>query len=171
MCFRRLYFRLFPLIMSSNVDNHIKNTGCTNNSFTRKIGYILYFDSDLVLRILLMLISWIHDTKSESYLYLKSLKYTIETGFWVQNHLWICVLELWIHKAYFVIKKLVWNVYIKAFLYTKIVKILNEKTLEFHLLLTFLTIMRIIFNISYRHTKRSIQGFDLDTLYRISIMF
>ena len=32
---------------------------------------------------------------------------------------WICVLVLWIHKGYCVVKKLVWNVRIKAFLYTK----------------------------------------------------
>ena len=43
MCFCRLYFCLFPLIMSSNVDNHIKNTGCTNNSFTRKISNIYFW--------------------------------------------------------------------------------------------------------------------------------
>ena len=33
---------------------------------------------------------------------------------------WICVLVLWIHKGYFVLKKLVWNVFIKAIWYTNI---------------------------------------------------
>ena len=33
--------------------------------------------------------------------------------------LFICLLVLWIHKGYFVVKKLVWNVRIKAFWYTK----------------------------------------------------
>ena len=32
---------------------------------------------------------------------------------------WICVLVLWIHKGYCVVKKLVWNVRIKSFWYTK----------------------------------------------------
>ena len=32
---------------------------------------------------------------------------------------WICVLVLSIYKSYFVVKKLVWNVRIKAFWYTK----------------------------------------------------
>ena len=49
----------------------------------------------------------------------KSLKGTFKTGFWVQNHFWICVLLLWIPKGYFVFKKLVWNVRIEAFWYTK----------------------------------------------------
>ena len=31
---------------------------------------------------------------------------------------WIFVRALWIHKGYFVVKKLVWNVHIKAFWYT-----------------------------------------------------
>ena len=34
---------------------------------------------------------------------------------------WICVLVLWIYKGYCVVKKLVWNVCIKAFWYTKLV--------------------------------------------------
>jgi hypothetical protein len=42
-----------------------------------------------------------------------------KTGFWVQNHLWICVLVLWIHKGYFIVKKRVWKVRIKDFWYTK----------------------------------------------------
>ena len=33
--------------------------------------------------------------------------------------LFICLLAVWIHKGYFVVKKLVWNVRIKAFWYTK----------------------------------------------------
>ena len=39
--------------------------------------------------------------------------YQIWVGFW------ICVLVLLFHKGYYVVKKLVWNVCIKAFLYTK----------------------------------------------------
>ena len=32
---------------------------------------------------------------------------------------WICVLVLWIHLGYCIVKKLLWNVRIKAFWYTK----------------------------------------------------
>ena len=31
---------------------------------------------------------------------------------------WICVLAFWIHKSYFIVKKLVWNICIKAFWYS-----------------------------------------------------
>ena len=57
--------------------------------------------------------------------YQKSLKQKFKTGFWVY------VLVLWIHKGYCVVKKLVWNVCIKAFWYTKVLKfnILPEKHL------------------------------------------
>ena len=55
------------------------------------------------------------------FVYQKSLKLTFKTGFWVQNNLLNCVLVLWIHKGYCVVKKLVWNVRIKAFWYTKLV--------------------------------------------------
>ena len=51
----------------------------------------------------------------------KSIKRTFKSSFWVQNHLLylcFCVVILWIHKSYCVIKKLVWNVRIKAFWYT-----------------------------------------------------
>ena len=53
------------------------------------------------------------------FVYQKSLKRTFKISFWVQNHLWICVRVLWIHKGYCVVKKQVWNVRIKAFWYTK----------------------------------------------------
>ena len=51
------------------------------------------------------------------FVFQKSLKRTFKHGFWVQNYLLICVLAVWIHKGYCVVKKLVWNVNIKAFLY------------------------------------------------------
>ena len=38
-----------------------------------------------------------------------------KTGFGVQNHrLNLCSITLWIHKGYYVVKKLVWNNHIKA---------------------------------------------------------
>ena len=39
----------------------------------------------------------------------------------------ICVLELWTDKGYFLVKKLLWNVRIKAFLYKKKISDLLEK--------------------------------------------
>ena len=64
-----------------------------------------------------MLINWIQNTKSESdlflytkYLWSKHLKPVLEN----QIVFWVCVLVLWIQKDYCVIKKLVWNVHIKA---------------------------------------------------------
>ena len=50
------------------------------------------------------------------FVYQKSLQCTLQTVFLIQNHL--CVLVLWIQKDYFVVKRLVWNVRIKAFWYT-----------------------------------------------------
>ena len=61
-----------------------------------------------------MLVNWICHTKSE-----KFLKQTFEMVFEYKITLWICVLFLWIHKGYSVVKKLVWNVPIKAFWCTK----------------------------------------------------
>ena len=59
-----------------------------------------------------MLINWIRHTKPESvFCILEMFEYIIT--------FWICVLVLWIHKGYCVVKKLVWNVCIKAFWYTK----------------------------------------------------
>ena len=58
----------------------------------------------------------IRHTKSESdfFCYKKSLKLTLNLSF----EYTIYVLVMWIHIGYFVVKKLVWNVNIKAFLYT-----------------------------------------------------
>ena len=53
------------------------------------------------------------------FVYQKSLKQTFKTGFEYKITFWICGLVLGIHKGYYVVKKLVWNVPIKAFLYTK----------------------------------------------------
>ena len=61
-------------------------------------------------------INWIRHAKSEINL---SLKLMFKTGFWVQITFGICVLMLSIHKGYFVVKKMVWNVRIKAFWYAK----------------------------------------------------
>ena len=68
-----------------------------------------------------MLKNWICHAKSDSYLFLytrnlwnESLKPALE----YQITFWICVLVLWIHKGYWVVKKLVWNVRIKDFWYT-----------------------------------------------------
>ena len=56
-----------------------------------------------------MLINGICHTKSES------------DFFCIPETFWICVVVLWIHKGYFVAKKLVWNVYTKAFWYTNLI--------------------------------------------------
>ena len=63
----------------------------------------------------------------------KSLKRTFKTWFWVQNHLLysIWVLVLWIYIGYCGVKKLVWNVCIKALWYTY---------LFIYLLLTYLSV-------------------------------
>ena len=47
------------------------------------------------------------------FVYQKSLKQTFQTGFWLPNEL-----NVWIHKVYIVIKKLVWNARNKPFWYT-----------------------------------------------------
>ena len=74
-----------------------------------------------------MFIDWICHTKSKSDLFLctRNLYNKHKTGFEEYKiNFWICFLELWIYKGYFVVKKLVRNVRIKAFWYTKI--ILNQ---------------------------------------------
>ena len=40
---------------------------------------------------------------------------------------WICVFVMWIHKGYFVVKKLVWNICIKVFWYAQIILYLKWK--------------------------------------------
>ena len=70
-----------------------------------------------------MLINWICHTKPDwdSYLYTRNLlNECLKPGFEYKITFWICILGLWIHKGYYVVKKLVWNVRIKAFWYTKI---------------------------------------------------
>ena len=62
----------------------------------------------------LMLIYWICH-----FVYQKSLKQTFKTGFWVLITFWVCFLVLWVLKGYFVVKKQVFNVGIKAFWYRK----------------------------------------------------
>ena len=74
----------------------------------------------------LMLFNWICHNKSESelFLYTRNLKNKrLKPAFEYKITFWIYVLVLWIHKGYCVVKKLVWNVRIKAFWYTKIVLI------------------------------------------------
>ena len=55
--------------------------------------------------------------------YQKPLKLTFQTIFEYQINFRICLLKLWIHNGYFVFKKLVWNVRIKSFWFTKIIKV------------------------------------------------
>ena len=55
------------------------------------------------------------------FVYQKSLKQTFKPVFEYKIIFWIFVLVLWIHKGYYVVKKLMWNVRIKAFWYTKII--------------------------------------------------
>ena len=58
------------------------------------------------------------------FVYQKSLKGTFKPVFEYKINFWICVLSFWIHKGYFVVKKLVWNLRIKAFWYIKYIKTL-----------------------------------------------
>ena len=64
------------------------------------------------------------------FIYQKSLKRTYKTIFFNKITFWVCVLVLWIHKCYYVVKKLVWMfiLNIKAFWYT-IIKDYDSKTL------------------------------------------
>ena len=65
-----------------------------------------------------MLINWISQNKS-FFVYQKSLKRTFKFFFEYKIIFSICVLVLWIHRGYCVVKKLVLNVRINAFWYTK----------------------------------------------------
>ena len=53
------------------------------------------------------------------FVYHKSLKRSLKPDFEYKITFWTCVIMLWIHKVYFVVKKLMWNARIKAFWYTK----------------------------------------------------
>ena len=44
--------------------------------------------------------------------------------FYYKITFWICVSVLWLHKGYYVVIKLVWNLCIKAFWYIKIIVVL-----------------------------------------------
>ena len=50
----------------------------------------------------------------------KSLKWMFKTSYKIT--VWICGLMLWIQKSFFVVKMLVWNIRIKDFWYTKVLK-------------------------------------------------
>ena len=65
-----------------------------------------------------LLIEFILQNLSKIYFYTcqKTLKRRFKTVFKYKITFWICVLVLWIHKC--IIKKMVWNVSIKAFWYT-----------------------------------------------------
>ena len=65
------------------------------------------------------------------FIYQKSL---FQTGFWVQNHL--LNVELWIHKGYLVVKKLVWNVRIKSFWTKNILSIFQKGSLYYFFIFT-----------------------------------
>ena len=56
------------------------------------------------------------------FVYEKSLKLTLKPVFEYKITFWFCVLVLWIHKGYYVVKNLVWNIRIKKFWYTNDVK-------------------------------------------------
>ena len=66
-----------------------------------------------------MLINWICHTKSETdlFLYTRNLKTNVKNQFLSTKSPLNLVLVLWIHKGYYVLKRLVWNVRIKAFCY------------------------------------------------------
>ena len=71
-----------------------------------------------------MLINWIRHTKSKSelFLYTRNLENErLKSVFEYKITSWICVLALQFHIGYCVLKKLVWNVRIKAFTYTNII--------------------------------------------------
>ena len=84
-----------------------------------QIGYEIYiFVSDLVWRMRLMLNHLIRHTKSEADLFFYTRNLWNERLTPVFEHkitFWTCVVVLWNHKGYCVIKKLVWNFRIKAF--------------------------------------------------------
>ena len=104
------------------------------------IWFIIYiFDSDLVRRMRLMIIDWICHTKSESDLFcipeiFKNER--LKSVFEYKMTFWICVLVLWIHKGYFVVKNLVWNVRIKGFWYTNVFKHLRKAVKRLQVWLT-----------------------------------
>ena len=70
-----------------------------------------------------MRINWICYTKSESNYTRKLLNKCLKPVFEYKITFWISVLVLWIHKHYCVFKLLVWYFRIKAFWYTKIIKL------------------------------------------------
>ena len=74
-----------------------------------------------------LLIDFIIPNLSRIYfVYQKSLKRTFKTSFWVQIHLLNLCSSAVNPKGYYVVKKLVWNVRIKAFWYTKDIALYNH---------------------------------------------
>ena len=76
------------------------------------------------------------------------MKRTFKTGIWVQNDL---VIVLWFHNGYFVVKKLVWNVCIKALWYANDVKLCTYYSYKLFILVLFfiVNIKRILTSASY----------------------
>ena len=64
------------------------------------------------------------------FVFQKSFKRMFKTVFCTKSKS-ICVLVLWIQKGYFAVKKSVWNVHIKAFWYTKIIRKFLDKSSVF----------------------------------------
>ena len=97
----------------------------------------------------LMPINWIRQIKSESDLFLYTRNLSNERWkpvFELKITFWSCVLVMWIHKWYYVVKKLVLNVHIKAFWYTKMLKIkVTKATSFFSSNIFYLEVFRIIY--------------------------
>ena len=85
----------------------------------------------------LMLINWICHTKSELVLFLYTrnlLNKWLNPVFEYKSTIWICVIMVWIHKGYCVVKKLLWNIRIKSFVVYKSIFYLREN-IKFYLLI------------------------------------
>ena len=84
------------------------------------------------LKDLSIILNWskIYIFDSDLFLYTRNLSNEhLKPVFEYKISFWIYVLVLWIHRGYYVVKKLVWNVRIKAFWYTNTIKGLRHQNL------------------------------------------
>ena len=83
----------------------VKNSCCVCREFLTFNAYQLNLSYQIWVRLI--------------FVYQKSLKLSFKTGFQCKITFLIYFLALWTHRGYYIVKKLVWNVRIQAFWYTK----------------------------------------------------
>ena len=120
-----------------------------------------------------LLIEFVIPNLSRIYFYIPDIfKTNIKNRFLsTKNTLWIYVLVVLIHRGYCVVKKLVWNIRIKAFWYTKYIictiYCLQRQRLLFSKCVLIFLIAKLIFCINHSSYKRFFFALKGNSVYNI----